>query len=106
MDTRGGAKVLTAEEVESWRDSGARSSTIGRFSDSESHLENEDASRSYSGRLTLSHSPTPLLTLDNESVIRSGPRQPNLGLSSSSTMKLLSSPKPPPILVTETPYIT
>jgi len=105
IDSRGGAKVLTAEEVESWRDSGAASSTVGRFSDSESHLDDdEDASYPYSGYLTPSRSPTPLLDSSGENVIRPGPRQPNLGLSSSSsTVKLLSSPKLPPILITETP---
>lgn len=106
IDSRGGAKVLTAEEVESWRDSGAASSTVGRFSDSESHLDDdEDASCPYSGYLTPSRSPTPLLDSTSESVIRPGShsRQPNSGLSSSSTVKLLSSPKLPPILITETP---
>jgi len=103
MDSRGGAKVLTAEEVESWRDSGAASSTVGRLSDSESHLDDEDASYPYPGHLTPSHSPTPLLTLSSESVIRPGSRQSNFGLSSSSTVKLLSSPNLPPILITETP---
>jgi len=106
IDSRGGAKVLTAEEVESWRDSGAASCTVGRFSDSESHLDDEDPSYPHSGYLTPSHSPTPLLDLSSESAIRrSGSRQLNFGLSSSSssTVKLLSSPKLPPILITQTP---
>lgn len=101
IDAKGGAKVLTAEEVESWRDSGAGSSTIGRLSDSESHLDilDDDDASSF-GRLTRSHSPTPQPTTRNGSVLRHSNLIPT---SFSSSTTLLASTKPPPILITETP---
>ncbi|KAJ3551414.1 hypothetical protein NP233_g13085 [Leucocoprinus birnbaumii] len=104
MDAKGGAKVLTAEEVESWRDSGAGSSTIGRLSDSESHLDvlDDDDTSSF-GHLTRSHSPTPQPSTRNGSVIGLGLRHSgSIPPSSSSTTTLLSSTKLPPILITET----
>lgn len=101
MDAKGGAKVLTAEEVESWRDSGAGDDALGRLSDSESHLDTldgvlDDDDDAFSGRLTRSHSPTPQPATRNGSGI-------GLGLRSSkfTTSATLASPKPPPILITE-----
>ncbi|KXN88848.1 hypothetical protein AN958_06718, partial [Leucoagaricus sp. SymC.cos] len=103
MDAKGGAKVLTAEEVETWRDSGA-GSTIGQLSDSESHLDTLDGALDDddddSGRLTRSHSPTPQPAMQNGITIGLGLRNSNFKPPSASS-KMLSSPKPPPILVTQ-----
>jgi hypothetical protein len=106
MDAKGGAKVLTAEEVATWRgDSGAADGGLGRISDSESHLDTldgvlDDDDDALSGRLTRSHSSTPQPPTGNGSVISPGLRNSNFTPSTFSTT--LSSPKPPPILITET----
>ncbi|KAF9454188.1 hypothetical protein P691DRAFT_754951 [Macrolepiota fuliginosa MF-IS2] len=115
MDAKGPAKVLTAEEVESWRDTGSISaeeveswrdtgsiSGAGRLSDSEGHLDFDttfdDLDDDYLSQHLTGHSPTPQPPTRNGSVIGLGLRTPNLLSTPSPTH---SSPKPPPILITE-----
>lgn len=109
MDAKGGTKVLTAEEVETWRGSTSGGANAGRLSDSESHPDTQygdgglddidDDDDGYRNRSLSSHSPTPQPATRNGSVVGSGPRNSNPTSSTPSTT--LSSPKPPPILITE-----
>lgn len=101
MEAKSGTKVLTAEEVETWRDS-AGGLDVDRLSDSASHLGNgldDIDGDEYSTCRPGSHSPTPQPAARNDIIAGLGLR--NLNLPSPSSSSGLPSPKPPPILVTE-----
>ncbi len=88
VHAKGIAKVLTAEEVESWRGGSDLDDVDGDDND-------------YHGRHLGSHSPTPEPTMRG-SVVGIGLGNPNRSSSPNPLTPMLS-PKPPPILITGSP---